>query len=59
MATMSLRECAMHDAMLYHGLGAVANLREKLRQRKYNRRKGKKTNVGDPNRSGNAIRKNK
>ena len=57
MATMSLREAAIHDALLYHGDGAVAELREKIRQRKWNKHKGTKTNVGDPNRNGNNVKR--
>lgn len=56
---MSLRECALHDCMLYHGIAKVTELKEKLRQRKYYRRRGRKTNVGDPNSNGNNVRKAK
>jgi hypothetical protein len=57
--TMSLRESAMHDALLYHGPGAVADLKEKLRQRKFSKRKGIRTNIGNPSSMKNSKRKNK
>ena len=56
---MSLREAAIHDALLYHGAGAVAELKEKIRQRKWNKRKGIRTNIGDPNRNGNNVKRAK
>lgn len=50
----SLKFCAMRDAEKY-GAAAVRELQEKWRIRKRNYRPGKKTNVGDPNPSGNVI----
>lgn len=44
---LSLRECAMFDAAKY-GANAMAELRKKWAARRYSRRPGKKTNVGDP-----------
>lgn len=44
----SLRKCADLDAQKY-GPAAVAELKEKRRLRKLSKRKGVKTNVGDPN----------
>jgi len=54
----SLRECAMADAMNCSNPNAVKELQAKRYQRKLNKRnsiKGK-TNVGDPNPSGNSTK---
>jgi hypothetical protein len=56
MATMSLRECALADAQINYGDGAVKDLKEKLRKRKLHKRKGVKSNIGDPNPSGNSVK---
>lgn len=44
---LTLRQCAQADAFK-HGSGAVLELQEKWRQRKYRKQSGRKTNIGDP-----------
>lgn len=45
---LSLREAALHDATMKYGIRGAEDLRRKLMLRKSLKRKGKKTNVGDP-----------
>jgi len=47
----SLRQCAINDCQLNYGTEAVEGYKKVLKARKLNKRKGVRTNVGDPSRN--------